>query len=74
MLNINMKCSEIHFECPERLDMCCQFCEMNYSPCESKCSGCWDVDQMTNAEMLDSTSIIEGISSKIETELTIPVA
>ncbi|MHB8841919.1 MAG: hypothetical protein ACYC56_09070 [Candidatus Aquicultor sp.] len=38
----NVKCTSNNHECSENLDICCQFCLRNYSPCTGKCSGCWD--------------------------------
>jgi hypothetical protein len=71
---LNIKCSHRRHECPEGLDVCCQFCEKNYSPCEGKCSGCWDVDQMTGISIFDKASLGSGIDPKIESEAVVPIA
>ncbi|HEY3375541.1 MAG TPA: hypothetical protein VGK02_10875 [Candidatus Aquicultor sp.] len=57
----NIKCSEHTHICPEKLDVCCQFCTRNYSPCEGKCSGCWDQIKITGP-----TIAMETPSAKIK--------
>lgn len=42
MQNVKCTTSNTSKSCPENKDICCQFCTLNYSPCEGKCSGCWD--------------------------------
>ena len=49
----NVRCSVGNRECPEGLDTCCQFCELNYTPCSGKCDGCWNDESVEICYAID---------------------
>jgi predicted ATP-dependent serine protease len=62
---LNVKCPHVRNTCPEELDVCCQFCKMNYSPCNGKCSGCWDADQLSEVTVLRNNKTADIASNKM---------
>jgi len=62
----NIKCSsDKTHQCPQGMDVCCQFCELNYTPCAGKCDGCWNELPMHGCAVEGRTVLAQDLPTPV---------